>query len=295
MTRIVQLGAQTPMTTEPATMGHFEPLHAAHAIEQVQIAINLEQPLDEPTFEDVRQALKVFDNELPGKVELRNLSFTLGQAPLLVANSANQFVPRGFAKQRSAPNGVIESELRIESTTIAFRTTRYSRWDAVWKQFGAYLATIIDIFISKSRVMQVSLSSVDKFVWTGAPADCRPKFILRPNSQYLCPYVYDSPDLWHSHTGAFLSVDRQTKRLLNINVDHLDEEINGEQRRIISIATVLTDMFNQPGYDTWELAPGEAFDRLEAQLSILHQKSKRYFGEVITDDMCKRIALSWEK
>ena len=283
----------TTMNSELKSTGHFEPLHDAHAIEQVQISIVLEQPLNTETFASVRKAAKVFESELPGGAELQFISF--GQAPLVFTTGPGQMASSGFVMQRSAPNGVIEAELRIERTGIAYRTTLYTRWDAILTQFGKYLKALIATYVAKTRVTHVTLNYVDKFVWAGDKADCHPKLMLRENSIYLPPYAYDSPDLWHSHTGAFIPIDSQTKRLLNVNVDHLDEQIRGEPRRLVSITTVLTDMLNQAGLEPLSLSPEEAFDKLHQRLFLLHEQSKLYFGEVIADDMCKRIALSWKK
>jgi uncharacterized protein (TIGR04255 family) len=273
--------------------GRFEPIHDAHAIEQVQIAINFAQPLDDGLFGRVRLAMAAFKAELPGGSELQSIAIAFGQTPGFFAGPSGQ-ISKGFLMQRMAPNGAIEAEVRIEANSITFRTTLYSRWNAVWGQFGKYLKSIVGIYAGNSSVMQVSLSFVDKFVWVGEHATCQPKVLLRPNSLYLCPYVYESPDLWHSHTGAFLRVDEHTKRLLNVNVDYLDEQMVEQPRRVINISTVLTDMLNQPGFTPHNLAPIEAFDKLQERLVQLHEQSKHFFGAVISDEMCKRIALSRE-
>jgi uncharacterized protein (TIGR04255 family) len=281
------------MNSTSSTVGNFEPIHDAHAVEQVQIAINFAQPLGDGSFSQVRQAMEVFRTELPGGSELQSFAIAFGQAPALFAGSPGQMLSKGFVMQSMARNGAIEAEVRIEPSSIAFRTTLYSRWNAVWDQFARYLKSIIGTYAG-SPVMQVSLSFVDKFVWIGTPKSCKATLLLRPNSKYLCPHVYGSPDLWHSHTGAFIPVDEYTKRLLNINVDCLDEQIGEQARRIVSISTVLTDIFNQPGFTPLTLASNEAFDKLQERLIQLHDKSKHCFGDVISDEMCKRIALSRE-
>lgn len=282
------------MNSISQSTGKFEPIHDAHAIEHVQIIINFAQPLDDVLFGHVRQAMADYKAELPGGSELQSIAIAFGQTPGFFAGAPGQ-ISKGFFMQRMAPNGAIEAEVRVEANSITFRTTLYSRWKAVWGQFSKYLKSIGGIYAGNSSVMQVSLSFVDKFVWIGERDSCRPKLLLRPKSLYLCPYVYESPDLWHSHTGAFLPVDEHTKRLLNVNVDYLDEQMVEQPRRIINISTVLTDILNQPGFTPHNLAPAEAFDKLQERLVQLHEQSKYFFGEVISDEMCKRIALSREK
>lgn len=275
----------------PKSTGKFEPVHDAHAIEQVQISINFAVPLDDNLFGLVRQAMVAYKSELPGGSELQSIVVAFGQNPGAFGVPPGQ-ISKAFVMQRMAPNGAIEAEVRIEATAITFRTTLYSRWNAVWGQFGKYLQSIVGFYAGNSPVMMASLSFIDKFIWIGENASCRPQLLLRPNSRYLCPYVYESPDLWHSHTGAFLPVDMHTKRLLNVNVDYLDEQMVEQPRRVVSISTVLTDMFNQPGFDPQNLAPNESFGKLQARFIQLHEQSKHFFGEVISDEMCKRIALA---
>lgn len=279
------------MKSMPHATGNFEPLHDAHAIEQVQITVNFSQPLDDVSFGQVRLAMAAYKDDLPGGAELQSIAIAFGQTPGFFAGAPGQ-ISKGFVMQRMAPNGAIEAEVRIETNSITFRTTLYTRWNAVWGQFGKYLHSIIGIFAGNSPPTVASLTFVDKFIWIGEPAACRPQLLLRANSPYVCPYVFDSPDLWHSHTGAFIPVDPHTKRLLNVNVDYFDEQSVEQPRRVISISTVLTDMLNQPGYEAYNLSPDQAFDKMQDRFIQLHDLSKNYFGGVISDEICKRIALS---
>ncbi len=280
------------MTFNPAAMGAFEPLHAAHAIEQVQIAINLARPLEANAFLLVREAMSSFAKDLPGTGDVQNITIAFGQQQPFFAGVPSQVISAGFLRQRLTPSGGIQAEVRCDPSSITLRTTVYTRWKDVWEEFGRYLKAVIGIYVRESPVMQVSLNVVDKFYWSGEPSSCQPKLLLRPNSRFVCPYVYDSPDLWHSHTGAFIPIGKLAKRLINLNVDYLDEQIGEQARRIVSIGTVVTDLLNQPGYEPLHLSPEEAFDKIDERVVELHVRSKDCFGDVISDGMCKRIALS---
>ena len=56
--------------------GHFEPVHAAHAIEQVAFILQFHEPLAEEAFANVRTTAEQFREELPAKAEIRGLSFS---------------------------------------------------------------------------------------------------------------------------------------------------------------------------------------------------------------------------
>ena len=89
-----------------------------------------------------------------------------------------------------------------------------------------------------------------------------------------------------------MRTDPQTKRLLNINVDYLEENLPDKNQRVVVITTVLTDMLNQPDYSVLEVTPEAATEVLSAHMQELHAFGKMTFANIINDEMSKRIALS---
>lgn len=266
--------------------GQFEPIYAAHAIEQVVFALQFDQPLEDAIFLEARKAAEQFKSELPGQIETQGLTLMLSSA------AATQPVQNaGFLFRRVAPDGAVESELRIDHSSVIFKTTLYSRWDAVWSQARKYFKTLVPIYAAQARMSGISIHYVDKFAWSGDLTACRPSLLLRAKSKYLCPHVFEAEDLWHSHTGVFIRVDGSTKRLLNVNVDYLDENRSGEVRRVVVISTVLTDLLNQPGYEPYVAEGNDIIGFVDARMQGLHVFGKQVFGDVINDTMSKRIAL----
>ena len=280
------------------TNGHykkqgFEPLHDAHAIEQVVFAIQFQGQLDDDAFKHVCDALDPVTDDLPKKVPIpgsnvvgQNFTFTFGpiSTPASSAHVAKIY-------QNVQPDGTVGIEFKIDRGSVVFRTTLYTRWAATWSRARKYYDVVLPMYAAKLSVAGVSLNYVDKFVWTGAPADCRPALLLGQNSKYLCPHVYDSTDLWHSHTGAFSRVDRHTKRLLNVNVDYIDEQNNNVPRRTIAIGTVISDLMNQPEYDPIEIPEADVNSFFDSRMQQLHDFGKLVFANIINDQMSKRIAL----
>jgi len=89
-----------------------------------------------------------------------------------------------------------------------------------------------------------------------------------------------------------LRVDEATKRLLNVNVDYLEENQPDGVRRVIAIATALTDLMNQPGYVSSRVMANDVCQFLDTHMKQLHHFGKEVFGNVVNDDMSKRIALT---
>lgn len=278
------------MPDEPIHKGRFEPIHDAHAIEQVAFVLQIDRPLDEAGFVEAHKAAEKFKTDLPGVSDIQGFRIALG-APVPAG-----FIPPvpsiGKVFTRTGPDGVVQSELRVERMSLIYRTLLYTRWDAVWAQARKYLDVLIPKYVAPACISGIGLNFVDKFVWNGTASECRPSLLLRPASKFITPHVYEAEDLWHSHTGAFLRHDSQTKRLVNINVDYNDENPPEGLRRVVVVTTVLNDMLNQPGYGPLEVTPEAAVSVFDAHMQRLHVFAKMAFGNIINDEMSKRIALT---
>lgn len=268
--------------------GHFKPIHDAHAIEQVVFILQFDRLTDDTLFMEIAKAAEQFQSELPGRSKIQGLNF------LAATNQPVQTVQNsGIAFRKVAPDGAIENELRIDRDSIVFKTTLYSRWNAAWSQASKYFNALVSNYAAQARLTGITINYVDKFEWIGDITKCRPSLLLRPESKYLCSHVFEQADLWHSHTGAFIRVDQYTKRLLNVNIDFLDESRFDEVRRVVAITTVLTDQLNQQGYDPY-LSKGSDIDIIgfiDDHMMSLHVFGKKVFGNIINDEMSKRIAL----
>lgn len=266
--------------------GYFNPLHEAHSIEQVLFTVQVERPLTDEALSKARQIAAVFKttSELPAIRELQGFTINLGVgAPMPIHN--------GFMLYRTGPDGAPEKELRVERNSITFRTMSYSRWANIWDEAKKYLAPVIPIFLDSNRVTGISLNIFDKFIWHGNKETCRAEYLLSSESKYICHHIFESEDLWHSHTGSFIKINDQTKRLININIDSLDESQDNDSNRIIMIATVLSDLLNQPGYQTFELDQINAVEEIQSKFHELHKFANDSFKNIINTEIGKRIAL----
>lgn len=276
------------MSDSSSPQGKFEPVHSAHAIEQVIFTLQFEPPLEEALLLEACRVAEQFNQELPKKAPVMGFSFVIGPGvPNPIPTGSNN----GTFFQKTEIDGTITHELRVERSSLTFRTTLYSRWGAIWQQANKYFNALAPLYSEQTRLSAVSVNYVDKFVWSGNAATCRPSFLLRAGSKYICPHVYEAEDFWHSHTGAFIRIDNQTRRLLNANVDYLDETVVSGTRRIVAITTVLTDQLNQPGYEPCTIGRDGIANFVDGHMQGLHVFGKKVFSNIINEEMCKRIAL----
>ena len=208
------------------------------------------------------------------------MNFAIGMQPFI--QSAQQSSPNGLILQRIAPNGSIDIELRIERTSLTFLTTRYARWDVIWAQANLYFNILLPLYFTDgTKLFAVSLNYVDKFAWVGDLANFDPKLLLRPESKYISKHILETNEFWHSHTGSFIRVSNYIKRLLNINVDHVDELLPNGTRKTISITTVLTDQFNQAGYDEYVADKDASIAMINTSMQNMHTSGKDLFNRSI--------------
>jgi uncharacterized protein (TIGR04255 family) len=272
---------------ESAEKAHFEPVHKAHAIEQVVFVVQGGKPLpDKELLEACRLTKDKFKGDLPGEADLQSLEVVFGPAV-----GSRRMQKTGKVFNRARPDGTIENELRVERESITYITSAYSRWNAIWEQAQRYFNLLMPAYLALGPPTALSLKYVDKFVWKGDPEQCVPGLLLREGSDYISPNLFRERDLWHSHTGAFRRSSNQVKRLVAVNADCVDEPVEDDVRRVVVISTVFTDMFNQPKYDSFEIAPNAGPKFISEHMNLLHDESKVVFANVVNDEISKRIGL----
>ncbi|MEY3978904.1 MAG: hypothetical protein RLZZ375_333 [Pseudomonadota bacterium] len=281
------------MPTPAPTQGHFRPVHAAHSIEQVVFSVHFDRQLPPESFAAVVHATEQFRGEMPGGGPIQGVSFAIGGAGMPPPFFQQPIPISGVMLTRSAPDGSIESELKVEHASLSFRTTRYSRWATIWNTAQRYFSALLDSYIAAgAQLTSVGQNFVDKYVWHGEANACAAEKLLRRDSAYVATQIFNKCDLWHSHTGAFERINAHTKRLTNINVDCLDEAVNIESRRVVVITTVLTDLFGQPSYDPIVVTSNNVLAFITTQMHALHTENKRILAATITDAMASQIALN---
>jgi uncharacterized protein (TIGR04255 family) len=277
------------------TNSSFEPLHKAHSIEQVSLAVVFANEIGDEELKAARKALGKPD-ELPGHSEMRGMSFafsagTAASAGAQVSGPAVGPAPSGYLFTRMRPDGTVESQLQVQKLAIAFITSSYTRWTDLSAQTRKYIDALLPIYAAGSEIAQVQLAYSDKFLSASAPQSSTPARILREGSRYLAPTVFRAQNLWHCHTGTFERVSETVKRLRNVQVEFVSETRDEQERGVLAIRTTLADMYNQPDYKQSLFKPESAAQRVYETLQELHTIDKEILRDILTDEMARRIAL----
>ena len=273
-------------------IGQFEPVHAAHAIEQVVFALQFDHPLEEAAFASILQVAEQFAEGSVKQMPILELAFVVDANVPSPPNPMPVPKKKGASFRKTAPDGTtVTHEFLVERNSITFRTTLYSRWDAIWQQANKYFSALAPMYAEHAKLISINLNYVDKFVWSGDISKFKPSLLLREGSKYICPHVYELQEMWHSHTGVFIRADQQTRRLLNVNIDAVDENVPDGIRRVVVISTVLLDQLNQASYEESNIRPDGIVSFVNQHMLELHKLGKEVLGNTINEEMCKRIAL----
>jgi hypothetical protein len=283
------------MPSGPATSppGRFEPVHDAHAIEQLIVTIQWDRPLSDAAISRMATVMAGFERELPGKAEVRGIGFAIGPAGISALSPTPTSGPDGIIRTLHDGKGSVVKELRVERQAISFRTMQYERWAKVWGEAKGYLAPLLSAADAGLVLAVYALTYTDKFDWRGHPEDCHPSKLFRSGSPHVTPSVFEATDLWHSHSGKFIKVSNQVKRLLVVDADCLDE-LEGDKLRFVRVATSVTEMLNQPGFQPLSVPLLTAIGYLDESFAQLHNLLKFVFGQIVTDEMAAEVGMTHE-
>ena len=273
----------------------FRPVHEAHAIEQLVVAIQFDRPLIDNDIRQIDILMASFSESLPGRNEIKGVGFQIGPHGMVPITQPFSDVPHGIVRTFTDPSGVVTKELRIERQSLVFRTMDYTRWASVWSEAQAYFTQILPR-ISSACIATYSLTYIDKYVWEGAVDRCRPALLLRSDSPYVAPTIFCASDLWHSHSGHFVADGKVKKRLVVVDIDCLDEtDTNGptaKTSRVVRISTALTAILNQPGFEPSTMLAQNAAKELESDFSSLHNSLKVVFGSIVNEVAANQVGLN---
>ena len=235
------------------------------------------------------EAAKQFKSDFPGEQQIQQFTIAFGATPPPEAPGGIQ----GWVLLRTNEGGATEQELRIESSSVLFRTTKYSRWGELWERVSRYFAGLAPIYIDAAPLSAIGLNYTDKFVLDGSPSPEAVRSVLRTGSPYFCQTILDAEDLWHSHVGYFDKPDPETKRLVNVNIDYVDQANNERRTRAIKLVTSLTDLLNQHGFSPCKADASDVMTVMERHMQSLHDLNKELLASILSESMATRIALEY--
>ncbi len=277
------------MQAAPQNNNIFAPVHEAHSIEQVVFVLQFDRPLSDSVFKKILDDSASFEEKLPAVSQLMpQFAISFGNPGAMPPSLPSG----GTSYRRISPNGTLDTELRIERNTITYLTTSYTRWSPTWEKAKEFIYPLIAAYMQHARIGAITLNYVDKYIWKGAPESFHPDLLIDKKSDLISRNIFNIEDFWHSHTGAFYKINDQVKRLLNFNVDALEEPIQGKLHKVIALTTVITDMLDQPGYEILDYNAVNLIEYVDKAMQSMHDFSKVILKGTLTPEVQKVIGLA---
>lgn len=268
----------------------FVPINDDHAIQSVAFTLFLDNPLTPAEIAAAQDAHERWREDLPAVTPFPGFDFPfpLGGPPV-----APMFGPGvGFSYLR--PDGTPAWQLRFHGPTITVECTRYTRWERVWQAAQRYLVAAAEVLGhagAEHHVGALSLQVLDRFRAEREPYDLRS--LLRADTAYLAPAIFERGTLWHSHLGWFDENDYLGLVLNHFNVDSQREAAGGPGNTETPLVVGLSHL-QQLRYKTPQrLAdfPGLAGRMLDKAMLRRHTANKQLVGSVLTEPVRQRIGL----
>ncbi len=275
--------------------GAWLPLHENHAINVMALVVTLAEPIPAPMFRKAfsraeEAALKQGLTHRQPVMNMIQISVQQGIVQPVQQVASGGAIFSSYFDNEMFPVGSpqLSEQLQIEPLSIVYRTWSYVSWSWQKQRYFELLGSFFEIISGLVAAATIRFEYQDRFVYEGNPLDADPALLLRKGSPYLAPHVFEERGMWHSHTGRFLNGPDVSKKLLQINVDAVDEGEREDIQRWVNITTA-----RENRYPT---APNAAVVALDLELIATamdsqHEELKVALGAIINSKTASQIYL----
>jgi uncharacterized protein (TIGR04255 family) len=280
----------------------WEPVKEGHSIEVAAGSVNFSEPLNEVLWkrtlrlaEQVSRPAGLVDRATFNAFQLTFGGGNLSGGPNMAEGPVGNVVFRRLSIVEN-PTGAIThtvaEEFAVGRVALTYRTMMYTRWSAFRERLRTLLRPALEMSVQGAAIANVRLEYRDIFIFSGTPNDAATDDLLRKDSKFIAPHIFERSDLWHSHTGMFIPEPSAQKRLIQINIDANDvPSDSSSSRRAISILTAVQDNLDQADSDELENESNMG-DIVADRFESLHAQSKTIFGQLVTPAVAKRVGLN---
>jgi uncharacterized protein (TIGR04255 family) len=280
------------------TTAGWRPIHDNHAIAAMAAVVTFAQPIPDRLLKATVEASEQAASELGlgSKAPIKALQIAVGSDGTLQTGSSAAVQGQTFDALFETPDGLpistqVAEQLQVNQRAIIYRTWRYVSWKWQFDRISKLMARPLQTVKSAVAFGNIRLEYLDRFRFDGDVAAADTKQLLRIDCPLIAPHVFMARDLWHCHTGSFLTTIDHRKRLQQVMIDAIDEPYPPQEGvtpvRWINITTALEDRFTQQLTDDQEIDVDAVFQTLDT----MHDSLKETLASIITEPTAKQIYL----
>jgi hypothetical protein len=276
--------------------GGWRPIHENHAIAVMAAVVTFAQTVPDLMLRRILRSSEdtAFAAGLKSRHAKKALQFSFDAKGVSQSEAAGGIQGQLFNSIVETTDGVpistqVAEQLEVDQGQVIYRTWQYVSWRWQSDRIKKLMAPALEIAKDSVAFASIRFEYLDRFWFDGDAAKADPKQLLRMDSPLIAPHVFTAPDLWHSHTGAFLASGGQFKQLQQVMIDAIDEPSQDAVApvRWVNITTALEDRFVQPPAENENIDVDDLFQRLDT----MHASLKDTLAIIITNEMAERIFL----
>jgi len=266
----------------------WQPIRPLHSIECVATVIAYAEPLSEFLVKRViRKAESLALNAgLSDRADIR--TFQVPVIPDAGHQVRSQF--DGLAFQRfgqTTPQGrVLLEDLIVSRNELVFRKYDYNRWADYRANLKNLILPLISISSGATAIQAVRLEYLDRFMVENYEPGHVSELLAR--TPMVAPHIFETPGLWHSHTGKFDPIGDDVL-LTQVNIDFVNGTTPDQTQVVhsVGITTGLERRYNGNKLDV----ESPVVSYIDEHLHDLHLRSKALFKSLLTPEIADRVGL----
>jgi uncharacterized protein (TIGR04255 family) len=263
----------------------FEPILQSHAIERCSAVVVFDQPVPDKVFARVR-------SDAEGR--LRQAGFAevnpgLGVQIDMTTGRVGPAKGVGPVQFTTADRGLT---IVMMPNAVIWQTSRYVRWDPFIGQFESLVMPLVTAYSDVVSGSAIQLDYLDRFFWTGDWESFDIERLIQLDSGMIASRASKADREWHSHSGWFEHHEDGVRRLVNANIDVVEQSPPPGTHPMpsVGIYTMVQDQISATAAPEilTALQQESPIERLEKQ----HKALKRLLSEIIIPAMSDQIGLN---
>lgn len=265
-------------------MADWAPLNDNHAISVMAAYVFLQEDMPDLAMRRIIDGTRQLAEELGLSQTKSSQSVQLHlSAKGLQHNQKSESVGLTFYKaptlEDDDPEIFKETEcIQLEKNAFIYRAWDYVSWDWHYDRLQKLMAPAIEAALQSALFSRVGLEYVDRFSLDG-PLQGNLASLIKSDSRYVCPHIFEDEDLFHVHTGRFIDIaeHEKTRDGVKINASRV------EDTNWVEIVTTRDKVFESALNENPD--PNPVWEKQHGEL-------KTMLSEIITSDQAERIYLN---
>lgn len=267
-----------------AELASWKPIHSAHAIQLAAVNFTFHEQIGDVALRRTIAEIEPIAKSL-GLSETAPIGMMLPAELLNLGLQTSQ--QHGLLFFRRESDGTVGERLHVTRDLLRFEDFSYIRWSPFKSRARSLIEAALVRYADIASIANAASEYVDVFFARNPDEKPNVSEVINPLSGLVAPRAFRPLQPWHCHTGWFADDAPGDGRIVNLNLDVNDPEIDGRETRTLRILSRVTDVYSQ-GDPNGRWNPASYFDE---PIESAHQILKGLLREVLSPAASNEISL----